>query len=328
MRVLEITGVSALAPVLIDSNLLGMGAIKYGSPDLVLFQSGGPASHLAQNSILCGPTNTRIVIKQVNDVRKKIGNNAMEGQVELLDERPVLTAEIEEWKHGCWYHSNIISAQGLGDLLNKLKQLTPNVEFLDTQSHLPRGAFWAGSIAYDIIQYTQPISLEKLPQQNEILAVLWLVENYILHSIDDDVYSVYGINEQWTECVEKVIDKQDISVTLSKQPVNTHQEISSVDDEQHHDAIEQIKNSIANGVFYQVNFGRFWSGKLVEHPLTIFQRLTISNPAPFSAYIEAVDLGLAIVSSSPETLLRCNDRILSTAPIKGTVTEAPTNQKI
>ena len=73
-------------------------------------------------------------------------------------------------------------------------------------------------------------------------------------------------------------------------------------------------------MFYQVNFGRFWSGKLVEHPLTIFQRLTISNPAPFSAYIEAVDLGLAIVSSSPETLLRCNDRILSTAPIKGTVT--------
>ena len=320
MRVLEITGVSALAPVLIDSNLLGMGAIKYGSPDLVLFQSGGPASHLAQNSILCGPSNTRIVIKQLNDIRKEIGNNAMEGQIELLSERPVLTAEIEEWKHGCWYHSNIISAQGLGDLLNKLKQLTPNVEFLDTQSHLPSGAFWAGSIAYDMVQYTQPISLEKLPQQNEILAVLWLVENYILHSVDDGRYSVYGINEQWTECVNKVIDKQDISVTLSEQPANIHQEISSIDDEQHHNTIEQIKNSIADGVFYQVNFGRFWSGKLVEHPLTIFQRLTISNPAPFSAYIEAVDLGLAIVSSSPETLLRCNDRVLSTAPIKGTVT--------
>ena len=69
-----------------------------------------------------------------------------------------------------------------------------------------------------MIQYTQPISLEKLPQQNEILAVLWLVENYILHSVDDDTYSVYGINEQWTECVDKVIDKQDISVTLSNQP--------------------------------------------------------------------------------------------------------------
>ena len=63
--------------------------------------------------------------------------------------------------------------------------------------------------------------------------------------------------------VEKVIDKQDISVTLLKQLANTHQEIS-VDDEQHHDAIEQIKNSIANGVFYQVNLVSF-GGKLVEH---------------------------------------------------------------
>ena len=73
-------------------------------------------------------------------------------------------------------------------------------------------------------------------------------------------------------------------------------------------------------MFYQVNFGRFWSGRLVEHPLTIYQRLTVTNPAPFSAYVEAVDLGLAIVSSSPETLLRCNNRFVSSAPIKGTVT--------
>ena len=190
MRVLKITGVSALASSLIESNLLGTGAIKYGSPDLVLFQSGGPASHLAQNSILCGPSNTRIVIKQLNDTNKRAGNNAMEGHIELLNERPVLTAEIEEWKHGCWYHSNIISAQGLGDLLNKLKQLTPNVKFHGTQRHVPSEPFWAGCIAYDMIQYTQPISLDKLPQQNEILAVLWLVENYILHSIEDDTNSV------------------------------------------------------------------------------------------------------------------------------------------
>ena len=320
MRVLKITGVSALASSLIESNLLGTGAIKYGSPDLVLFQSGGPASHLAQNSILCGPSNTRIVIKQLNDTNKGAGNNAMEGHIELLNERPVLTAEIEEWKHGCWYHSNIISAQGLGDLLNKLKQLTPNVKLQGTQSHVPSEPFWAGCIAYDMVQYTQPISFDKLPQQNETLAVLWLVENYILHSIEDDTNSVYGINDRWVERVNEVIQKQNISVTLSNQPENAHQETSSIDDEQHHDAIEQIKNSIANGSFYQVNFGRFWSGKLVEHPLTIFQRLTITNPSPFSAYVEAVDLGLAIVSSSPETLLRCNNRILSTAPIKGTVT--------
>ena len=117
-------GVSALASLLIDANLLGDGAIKYGSPDLVIFNSGGPATHLARNSILCGPSKARIVIRQPNTKFPNNSNNAMEGKIELVSKKPVLTAEVEEWKHGCWYHSNIISASNLGELLNKLKQLT------------------------------------------------------------------------------------------------------------------------------------------------------------------------------------------------------------
>ena len=52
MRVHELGGISALASILIDAKFLGAGAIKYGSPDLVLLNSSGPASHLAKNSIL------------------------------------------------------------------------------------------------------------------------------------------------------------------------------------------------------------------------------------------------------------------------------------
>ena len=320
MRELGVEGVSALASLLIDAELLGEGAIKYGSPDLVIFNSGGPATHLARNSILCGPSKARIVIRQPTTQFPISSNNAMEGKIELVSQKPVLTAEVEEWKHGCWYHSNIISAPNLGELLNKLKQLTPQYEFINAQENLPNGAFWAGSISYDMIQWTQPISLEKLPKDNDILAVLWLTDNYIVHSIRNDEYSVYGENLIWTKKVEDLIANGAIKFDLLPQPDNKNRETSSINDEQHIHIIQQIRDSIANGMFYQVNFGRFWSGNLIEKPLTIFQRLTITNPAPFSVYIEAVDLGLAIVSSSPETLLRCKNRILSTAPIKGTVT--------
>ena len=320
MRVLELDGTSALASVLIDAKLLGAGAIKYGSPDLVLFDSGGPASHLAKNSILCGPSNTRIVIRQSSNKSDENRYNALEGQIELLDEKPVLTAETEEWKHGCWYHSNIISAAGLGDLMNKLKDLTPYHEFVDSQELLPSGAFWAGSIAYDMVKFTQPISFEKSPKVNDVIAVFWLVENYIIRTVENGEYTVFGTDEQWIKAVKKIVDDEKITVTLPLQLENNNEEVSSINDEQHRNSIREIKHSIANGMFYQVNFGRFWSGRLVEHPFTIYQRLTVTNPAPFSAYIEAVDLGIAIVSSSPETLLRCNNRLVSSAPIKGTVT--------
>ena len=320
MRVLELDGASALASILIDAKLLGAGAIKYGSPDLVLFDSGGPASHLARNSILCGPSNTRVVIRQSSNKTCEKHNNALEGQIELIDEKPVLTAETEEWKHGCWYHSNIISAAGLGDLMNKLKQLTPSHDFVDAREHLPSGTFWAGSIAYDMVQFTQPISFEKSPKDNDVLAIFWLIENYVIRALENGEYTVYGTDEQWVEAVQQIVDEEKITVTLPLQLENNNQEVSSINDEQHRNSIQEIKDSIANGMFYQVNFGRFWSGRLVEHPFTIYQRLTVTNPAPFSAYVEAVDLGLAIVSSSPETLLRCNNRVVSSAPIKGTVT--------
>ena len=43
-----------------------------------------------------------------------------------------------------------------------------------------------------------------------------------------------------------------------------------------------------------------------------------SNPAPFSAYAQADDLGFALASSSPESLLMFDGTTLQTSPIKGT----------
>ena len=158
MRVTSLDGLGALASILTEANLLGLGAVRFGAPDMLILNSGGPATHLAENSILCGPTNTRVVIRQPQNMLKGEANNALEGRIHILDEKPILTAEVEEWKHGCWYHRNIISASSLGDLMNKLKHLTPS-EKLNPESHnLPSGAFWAGSIAYDMVQWTQPIS--------------------------------------------------------------------------------------------------------------------------------------------------------------------------
>ena len=57
---------------------------------------------------------------------------------------------------------------------------------------------------------------------------------------------------------------------------------------------------------------------LAEDPASIFHRLAVNNPAPFSGYLEAADLGIALASSSPEILLETKDGIVMTAPIKGT----------
>ena len=107
MRVSTIDGINALASILIDDQLLGNGAIEFGSPDLIIMNSGGPASHLANNSLLCGPSNTRIVIKQPSLRKTEQKYDALSGEIVIDYDKLNFTAEIEEWKHGCWYLSLI-----------------------------------------------------------------------------------------------------------------------------------------------------------------------------------------------------------------------------
>ena len=321
MRVSTIDGINALASILIDDQLIGNGAIEFGSPDLIIMNSGGPASHLANNSLLCGPSNTRIVIKQPSLLKTEQKYDALSGEIIIDYDKLNFTAEIEEWKHGCWYHANIISAKSLADLFNKLTELTPNVDFLlNGDELLPNGPFWSGAISYDLVQWTQPLNLTNVAAEGDVLAVMWLVEDYVIHSNLSNEFRVLGTNRKWVDLVLRAIDSKEIIYQIAEQLPNDSIEKSTLSDLEHIASIEKIKQAIAEGVLYQVNFGRFWSGKLVEAPWTIFQRLCLINPAPFSIFIEAQDLGLAIVSSSPETMIRAKRGKISTAPIKGTVT--------
>ena len=54
----------ALKQSLVDNGLIGNSAYKFGSPDEILFISGGPKSHLSNSSMICGPSNLRVLIRQ------------------------------------------------------------------------------------------------------------------------------------------------------------------------------------------------------------------------------------------------------------------------
>ena len=47
-----------------EIGLLGEKAVHFGGPDDVLLYSGGPQSHLAQYSMLCGPSRKRVLVRQ------------------------------------------------------------------------------------------------------------------------------------------------------------------------------------------------------------------------------------------------------------------------
>jgi len=309
-----------------DEGLLGKDATQYGSPDSVILLSGGPASHLARHSFLCGPSSKRVVIKQPS--RQKIAaqapTDALNGEFNLVIKKQQFVAEIEQWRHGCWYHSDSISSDGLDDLFIKLRQHSIEAEFVSnsiiSDQTLPKRPFWSGGLAYDMLQWTQPIALQNPPAEGSLLAILWLIDKVVIHDKNTQQLDVYSLSDdEWSNRVNNIIS--DFDNPIFEPPILPNGEISehsSHSDEEHEKVVNLIQDSIRSGQVYQVNFGRKWSGNLLDHPSDVFDRLSIENPAPFSAYIEAEDMGFALASSSPETLLRCNDDEINTAPIKGT----------
>ncbi len=90
----------------------------------------------------------------------------------------------------------------------------------------------------------------------------------------------------------------------------------SLSREEHARACETILEAIARGDLYQANLTARFDVPFRGDPAALFERVLASSPAPHAAYLEAQ--GLAIVSASPEQLLRADERDIEARPIKGT----------
>jgi 4-amino-4-deoxychorismate synthase (2-amino-4-deoxychorismate-forming) component I len=82
--------------------------------------------------------------------------------------------------------------------------------------------------------------------------------------------------------------------------------------------VRRGKEYIRAGDIYQTNLSRPWTVALESDPdvATLYNRLCTTNPAPFAALAQW--RGAAIISSSPERLLRIEGRRIDTRPIAGT----------
>ncbi len=83
------------------------------------------------------------------------------------------------------------------------------------------------------------------------------------------------------------------------------------------DIVRRAKEYIAAGDIFQANLSQRVSANIGDiSRLSIYRALSSINPAPFAAFMDFGDY--QIVSSSPERLLRVNNRIIETRPIAGT----------
>lgn len=90
-----------------------------------------------------------------------------------------------------------------------------------------------------------------------------------------------------------------------------------IDSEYYRGMVRRAKEYIRAGDIFQANLAQRFSVRLGKiDPWDLYRSLSRINPAPFGAFAHFGDY--SIVSSSPERLVSCRDRIAETRPIAGT----------
>lgn len=315
----------ALVEELRKNKLLGTKN-RWGSSDELLELSGGPTSDLAEFSLLMGPPALRAVARQPHRDMLPAGDlndgSPLTGKPQLGPDPAPLRVEIECWNGSQWQHSASHIGTTLGATLRTLESRTfplpDDSSGLEKLPALP-GAF-AGALAYDLVQWTQPWRLRHPPEEDAVLAILWRVDRWLIHDRAASTLHLLTISgDEWGDEVAAILDaKPALEITESGPVLKVEGEVSSHTDQQHAEIVRQVQKAITSGQLYQLNFGRTWSGKLAEEPWQVMCRLASDNPAPFSAWLNCPDLRVALCSSSPELLLSSDEGMLVTRPIKGT----------
>lgn len=181
---------------------------------------------------------------------------------------------------------------------------------------LPFTGGWFLFLAYELAGQVEP-SL-KLPVADDGLPVAYAARIPAAVITDHQRQQTYLVAEQGNENLLDALgeDLAQIPDLTLAEPVT----VALTEDEpaRYLRGVERIKNYIVDGDVFQVNLSRAWQGECGEAVAAadIYQQLCEQNPAPFAGL--AVMGDAAVISSSPERLVRVRQGQVEARPIAGT----------
>lgn len=213
-----------------------------------------------------------------------------------------------------------ISAEDDGFLAALDREWANNSSDNRAGGELPFRGGWFLFLDYELVHEIEPVLLssKKDPQSASISYATRIPAAILQERSTGRIHFV----DEGGELTERVMRMQEDLSAMDPLQKSTGAfdsiQIDEEDPDKFLDGVERIKHYIVEGDVFQVNLSRKWQGELAEsvEPYQIYQRLRESNPAPFAGL--AVHNDRAIISSSPERLIRVAGGVAETRPIAGT----------
>jgi anthranilate synthase component 1 len=238
---------------------------------------------------------------------------------------------ISRWDPVTGWGEAAVSADPLGDFDRLLRSRTPVAPV-----GLPR--FFGGAVgymAYDVVRWIERLE-EPPPDDLGLPEALFLLTDVVL-AIDNLYGRALAITTVETDGdpdaeelrrrydqasgrlddVVRSLAEKDGPAPLELRPSDTDPPFSSsYSREAYEDHVRRIKEYIAAGDAFQVVLSQRLTVPLEVEPFDLYRALRSLNPSPYLYFLE-LD-GLTVVGSSPEVLVRVEDRQVFVRPIAGT----------
>ncbi|SDY77639.1 aminodeoxychorismate synthase component I [Thermoactinomyces sp. DSM 45892] len=183
--------------------------------------------------------------------------------------------------------------------------------------------------AHIVTAYSLEEIIPALHQLQEYLQAGFYVAGWLSYEagavfISSDINETSDVPYLWFGVYDKPIEGDFLHRPLH--PVRHLSWESTISKEQYHQGIQKIKEEIAKGNTYQVNYTlRVESPWNHQDPLAFYRQLTDVQQASYTSYI---DTGrFQVLSASPELFFRIDQSTITTRPMKGTMARGNTPEE-
>ncbi len=224
----------------------------------------------------------------------------------------------------------------MGDPLKVLEKITEQYHPAPVKD-LPR--FWCGLtgyITYEMVSFFEsiPVSLpKKKPYAHFIIPDSMIIFDNIKQTLtcvricytDDNTDYSHAFDTASAE-LDKMIHKIHESSPVSSRAIDAAVELKAETDHKTYiQGVKKIKNHIIDGDIIQAVYSQPFSCTAPVDPVMLYRAQRYINPSPYMFFMNFKDITIA--GSSPETMVRLENRTATLRPIAGTRKRGKTEQE-
>ena len=224
-----------------------------------------------------------------------------------------------------------------GNPLEVLKELMAGYRAPKLKDLPPLTGGAVGYFGYDMVRY-----VEKIPMLNKDelgaadIKLMFFNDIIAFDHLKQKIFLITNINGE-VEDLEEAYDEakahlkelmEFISKPTKRRVVKFEEDLkfeSNTSKEDFMAKVEKAKEYIANGDIFQVVPSQIFKAKLSSNLFDVYRVLRTINPSPYMYLMQFDDLQLA--GASPETLVKVQDRVVTTMPIAGTHPRGKTEEE-